>query len=83
MAAFIGPRKLRAESRFVLSALLIAGACAPARVNTPAAPILDAAQASISDRLYFGRAVPGGGTVSDESYAHEPSPLSAYTCFYM
>lgn len=67
--------KPRASDRAPLVVLLVGlvvASCAPAAVqSTPAAAALpeSAAQASIADRLYFGRAIPGGGTVSDVEWA--------------
>lgn len=51
---------------------LVAPSCAPAAVQS--SPVANAttesaAQASVSDRLYLGRAIPGGGTVSDAEWA--------------
>jgi hypothetical protein len=55
--------------RAALLALALAAACAPAgRANPPAAPAA-AQEAWIADRLYFGRSIPGGGTVSDAEWA--------------
>ena len=47
-------------------ALVLAG-CAPAVPSTLPAPV--AQEAWIADRLYFGRNVPGGGTVSEADWA--------------
>ena len=60
--------------RSLLSVLLVGlftTACAPAAVQPPlaASPSASAPQASISDRLYFGRSIPGGGTVSAADWA--------------
>lgn len=67
-AAFPLPRRRAA----LLALALAAGACAPAvRARPPAAPAAPAAgrEAWITDRLYFGRGIPGGGTVSDTEWA--------------
>jgi Protein of unknown function (DUF3574) len=50
--------------------LAIAG-CAPVRVSpSPAAASAVAARAdTVADRLFFGRSIPGGGTVSDDEWA--------------
>lgn len=51
--------------RPLLLALALAG-CAPA-MRAPA-PV-PAEEAWVADRIFFGRAIPGGGTVSDEEWA--------------
>jgi hypothetical protein len=52
--------------RPLLFAFVLAG-CAPSvRPATPAPAGMDA---WVADRLFFGRAIPGGGTVSDEEWA--------------
>jgi hypothetical protein len=51
--------------RALLAALVFAG-CAPAVRATPPAPAVQ--EAWIADRLFFGRSIPGGGTVSDEEW---------------
>lgn len=59
------------HSAAVLSLVLalLAGACAPAvRAHPPAAPVA-AQEAWVADRLYLGRSIPGGGTVSDTAWA--------------
>ncbi|HST61264.1 MAG TPA: DUF3574 domain-containing protein, partial [Longimicrobium sp.] len=51
---------------------LVAGGCAPAvRAHPPVVPAGGEAvgEAWVSDRLYFGRGIPGGGTVSDTAWA--------------
>jgi hypothetical protein len=56
-----------ATLRALLAALVLAG-CAPAVVPpTPPAPV--AQEAWVADRLYFGRRIPGGGTVGDDAWA--------------
>lgn len=51
-----------------LALALALGACAPAvHANAPAPAA--AREAWIADRLYLGRSMPGGGTVSDEAWA--------------
>lgn len=63
------PKPLRRRAA-LLALALVAGACAPAvRAHPPAVPAGGEAQAWISDRLYFGRGIPGGGTVSDTEWA--------------
>jgi len=52
--------------RALALALVLAG-CAPAGRSAPSAAV--AREGWIADRLYFGRAVPGGGTVSDAEWA--------------
>ena len=51
-----------------LITLLPALSCSPARLPAPA-PAAATVQNWIVDRLYFGRSIPGGGTVSDENWA--------------
>src|SRR5262249_11578696 len=41
----------------------------PARVSYPAAPSPLASRALVTDRIFFGRAIPGGGSVSEEEWA--------------
>lgn len=66
---------LRARPSGLVSVLLLgisATACAPATVQMPSlssGPSAPAVQSSISDRLYFGRSIPGGGTVSQADWA--------------
>lgn len=52
-----------------LSLLLLAGACAPAVRANPPAVRATAQEAWIADRLYLGRSIPDGGTVSDSAWA--------------
>ena len=57
------------RGRTLLSIILVAisaASCASATLQTPAVapPSASALQASTSDRLYFGRSIPQGGTVS-------------------
>ena len=57
---------MRRRSAILVLALTL-GSCAPAvRANPPAPP---AAEAWVADRLYFGRSIPDGGTVSDTAWA--------------
>lgn len=63
---------LRRRRAALLAFALAAGGCAPAaRAHPPAVPagVEAAREAWVSDRLYLGRAVPGGGTVSDTEWA--------------
>lgn len=48
---------------------LLAGACAPAARANPPAGAPAAGDAWITDRMYFGRDIPGGGMVSDTAWA--------------
>lgn len=50
-------------------ALALAG-CAPAVGRPPSPPAVGAVvqEAWVADRLYFGRSIPGGGTVSEEDW---------------
>lgn len=52
--------------RPLLIALLLAG-CAPA-LSVPPTPAAVAEQVWVADRLFFGRSVPGGDTVSEEAW---------------
>jgi hypothetical protein len=49
---------------------LSAASCAPAALGTPAAAgaAPAASRTSVVDRLYLGRSIPGGGTVSDADW---------------
>jgi hypothetical protein len=51
----------------LLALALALGACAPAVPATGPAPAARQ-EAWIADRLYLGRSIPGGGTVSDEAW---------------
>lgn len=65
------PRR-RHAAILALVLALATGACAPAVRAGPPAPAAGqeaAGEAWIADRLYFGRGVPGGGTVSDAEWA--------------
>ena len=62
MRGSVAPRSLAA----IAALLLVTAACA-ARSNPPLAD--PAAATMVADRLFFGRAVPGGGTVSDAEWA--------------
>lgn len=53
--------------RPLLAALLLAG-CAPAMAPTAPVAAPAAEQAWVADRLFFGRDIPGGGTVSEEAW---------------
>ena len=49
--------------------VLLIGACANAQVNNPSANAGgDGPHNFVSDRLYFGRNIPGGGAVSDSAW---------------
>ena len=55
---------------FIAAAALcttLAAACAP-HITQSTPPPTSAAQPSVSDRLYFGRSIPGGGTVTDDAW---------------
>lgn len=66
MIPMLKPVRRRAA---LLAFTLVAGGCAPAvRAHPPMAPAV-AQGAWITDRLYFGRGIPGGGTVSDAEWA--------------
>jgi uncharacterized protein DUF3574 len=57
--------------RLLLCAALLA-ACAPAHTAVPAPETAGAVAAraeTVADRLFFGRSIPGGGTVSDDQWA--------------
>ncbi|HEX2080421.1 MAG TPA: DUF3574 domain-containing protein [Longimicrobium sp.] len=55
--------------RALVLALALAG-CAPAAgIVPPPPPPAPAEQAWVADRLFFGRSIPGGGTVSDGEWA--------------
>ncbi|HEX2206294.1 MAG TPA: DUF3574 domain-containing protein [Longimicrobium sp.] len=59
------PRRLAPS----LLVLVLAG-CAPAVATAPTATVRAAGeQAWVSDRLFFGRDIPGGGSVSEEAWA--------------
>lgn len=75
------------------AAVLLAVACAPVRNAAPGpAPVRVAAPAvaredTVADRLFFGRSIPGGGTVPDDEWAaflrdvvtpHFPKGLSVW-----
>ncbi len=54
----------------LLAGALALGACAPAvRANPASMQPAAAGEAWTADRLYFGRAMPDGGTVSDSAWA--------------
>ena len=56
----------------VASLLCLAAACASVPSNRPAArgeTVPVGAQTLVSDRLFFGRDIPGGGQVSDSAWA--------------
>lgn len=55
----------------LLAALLLsipAASCAPPSIHTAGVAPAAAAETLPYDRLYFGRSIPGGGTVSDEEW---------------
>lgn len=53
----------------VLLGSLMLAACTPALAVAPGARPDDAATDWVSDRLFFGRDIPGGGSVSEEEWA--------------
>jgi hypothetical protein len=57
-----------AALRSLLFPLLLA-ACAPAVARPPSTTPIAEDREWVSDRLYFGRAIPDGGEVSDEEWA--------------
>jgi Protein of unknown function (DUF3574) len=48
---------------------LVPSSCAPATRPAPAEVTSATARVWVADRLFFGRAIGGGGTVSDEAWA--------------
>lgn len=57
------------RSAVLLAMVLTLGACAPAvRANPPTSASVWT-EAWVADRLYFGRGIPGGGSVSDTAWA--------------
>lgn len=58
------PLSVRARAFALAWLALCAAACAPLAPATP-----PASQPLVLDRLYFGRAIPGGGSVSDEAWS--------------
>jgi len=58
----------RLRTLLFAGALLAATGCASHRPIPPPAPAGAPFQAFISDRLYFGRAIPSGGVVSDSDW---------------
>jgi Protein of unknown function (DUF3574) len=58
----------RLPIRPLLVSLALAG-CMPAMPAAAPVPAPAAREAWVSDRMYFGRCIPGGGTVSDEEWA--------------
>lgn len=62
-------RRFTATATVVLAFSLAGGACASAvRADPPAGPSA-AGEAWVTDRMYFGRDIPGGGMVSDTAWA--------------
>jgi acetylornithine deacetylase/succinyl-diaminopimelate desuccinylase-like protein len=57
----------RPSLRLLLAALAL-GACAPVAVRSPAPAPAAAEQAWVSDRLFFGRDIPDGGSVSEADW---------------
>src|SRR3954471_13596254 len=53
----------------VLTAILSAGGCAARVMRSPGVVEPDSFQVEVSDRLYFGRNIPGGGSVSESDWA--------------
>jgi hypothetical protein len=64
------PRSIRhAMAVLALSAAPLA-ACTPASMTPATGPVPASASAdTVADRLFFGRTIPGGGMVSDSSWA--------------
>jgi hypothetical protein len=58
----------RLPIRPLLLCLALAG-CVPTMPAAAPVPAAAAREAWVSDRMYFGRCIPGGGTVSDEAWA--------------
>jgi hypothetical protein len=61
--------QLRHGAAFLVLATCAACASAPGRHGADTAPSLAGAQTLVSDRLFFGRDIPGGGQVSDSAWA--------------
>ena len=61
--------KARLPRILVLAAVLAAPGCAAPRVQSAPQPTPEAFQTLISDRLYFGRNIPGGGVLSESDWA--------------
>src|SRR5438874_12809775 len=60
--------KSRFRTILVLAAVLAAPGCVAPRVQSAPQPTAEAFQTLISDRLYFGRNIPGGGVVSESDW---------------
>ena len=60
--------KARFPSILVLAAVLAAPGCATQQTASAPPPAAVSFQTLISDRLYFGRNIPGGGVVSDADW---------------
>jgi hypothetical protein len=56
-------------ARLALAVALAAGGCAPAVGANPPTQTLGAEGSWVVHRLYLGRSIPGGGTVSDSAWA--------------
>jgi hypothetical protein len=53
----------------LLALALLLGAAGCATLPRPTSPREEVAAATVCDRLYFGRAIPGGGEVTDADWA--------------
>lgn len=60
--------KARFLKILVLAAVMAAPGCVAPRITQAPPPTVASFQPSISDRLYFGRNIPGGGVVSDSDW---------------
>lgn len=62
---------MRRSSFHVLCVAVALAGCVPAagRAPSPAPAVAVAQEAWIAHRLYFGRSIPGGGTVSEDDWA--------------
>jgi uncharacterized protein DUF3574 len=60
--------KARLRTMLVLAAVVAAPGCVAPRVTSAPQPTAEAFQTLISDRLYFGRGIPGDGVVSESDW---------------
>src|SRR5688500_1541434 len=60
--------KARFPAIFVLAAVLAAPGCVATKIQPAPPPTAVSFQTLISDRLYFGRNIPGGGVVSESDW---------------
>ena len=60
--------KARFSTVLILTALLAAPGCLAPPIKPVSSPAAVSFQTLISDRLYFGRNIPGGGVVSDSDW---------------